>query len=676
MKDCRFLYKLLLMLIACIAAQQSSALHFTIIESQSYLSTDIMDLKWKNLVTGLGHTATILPQTTLDNTSFFSGSDALIVSSGSIALPANRVNTIKQFLQSGKDVYLQGEYDCGLSSNQAFAYLVNNLGGTFTWGGTTNGILQMNILGSMSSTPNSVSNLNYYNFGCFGTGCGIQYFLEDSAKFYGFFFCPPNPAYGSLIQTTDQDWINNVSNALLQQNIVSHLTDPALCTGNSFTPLQLGNDTTLCNGSSYTLNASNSNATYLWQDGSTNPTFTVTNSGTYWVQVSNNCGVFSDTVHINFAPAPIINLGPDTMICAGQPYILNATTAGATYTWSDGSHGPTLPLSFSGIYSVQVNLGGCIAVDTVIVNFYPSPIVNLGNDTTLCSGQTLTLNASTFGATHYQWQDNSTSPTYTVSMPGFYSVQVTTACGLISDLIFVDFIPSPEIDLGNDTTLCTGSTLLLDATTPGATYLWPNNSTAPTLLVNESGLYIVAVSNTQCTGYDSINISYKVSPVINLGQDTKLCANETLYLNVTTPSATYLWQDLSSQPDFTVNTKGWYAVEVTLDGCTGHDSIFVDYYDYSCNCQVYIPNAFSPNNDNRNDIFRFIGSNENIGLHEFIIYTRWGKPAFIAQNINDYWDGKIMGFEAEAGTYYYWLRYTCLLTGKTYERKGDILLIR
>ena len=73
MKDCRFLYKLLLLLISCLATQQSSALHFTIIESQSYLSTDIMDLKWKNLLTGLGHTATILPQSTLDNTSFFFG---------------------------------------------------------------------------------------------------------------------------------------------------------------------------------------------------------------------------------------------------------------------------------------------------------------------------------------------------------------------------------------------------------------------------------------------------------------------------------------------------------------------------------------------------------------------------------------------------------------------------
>ncbi|MBK7762933.1 MAG: gliding motility-associated C-terminal domain-containing protein [Bacteroidetes bacterium] len=654
----------------------AKALHFTIIESQSYLSTDMMDTKWQGILATAGHTSSILPQSTLDNTSFFSATDILVISSGSIALPVNRVNTVLQFLQSGKNVYLQSEYDCSLSSNQAFAFLVNNLGGTFTWGGTTNGILQMNILGSVATTPNSVSNLSYFNFGCFGSGCGVQYFMEQNTKFYGFFFCPSTPNYGSLLSSTDQDWINNSSNPPLLENIIMHLSNPALCSPSTFTPLNLGNDTTLCDGSIYTLNASNSNATYLWQDGSVNPTFDVSSSGSYWVQVSNNCGVFRDTIQINFAPAPTINLGNDTMVCAGQPIILNATTPGATYTWQDGSNNPTLQPIFSGIYSVSVNVGGCITKDTIIVNFFPSPVVNLGNDTTLCDGEGLLLNATTFSATSYTWQDNSSLPTYWVTNPGFYSVQVNTPCGLINDLIFIDFKPAPIVDLGNDTILCTGTSLLLNASTPGATYLWPDNSTLPTLLASEAGLFTVEVTANGCTTRDTIDITYRQTPQINLGEDTKLCSNESISYDFTTPGASYIWQDNSTEPTYLINKKGWYWVAVTLQNCTGTDTIFVDYFDYSCNCNVFVPTAFTPNNDGRNDEFKYLASFGNIEFQEFKVFNRWGKAAFIAQNSNDAWDGKINGTEAEIDTYYYYLKYKCNITGRDYFLKGDFILIR
>ncbi|HNF70802.1 MAG TPA: gliding motility-associated C-terminal domain-containing protein [Chitinophagaceae bacterium] len=654
-----------------------NALQVRIIESQSYLSTDIMDLQWKNVVQNMGHTAVISPQSTLDNTTFFSTTDILIVSSGSINLPANRVNTILLFLQTGKPVYLQGEYNCGLSTNQAFSYFVNTMGGTFSWGSTTpSNTLQMQVLGSMATTPNAVPVLPYFNFGCYGTGCGIQYFLEDSARFYGYFYCPPNPSLGRIIQTTDQDWINNATSFPLMENIFTHLVSPSLCSGTSFTPLNLGSDTTLCIGQSLTLNATNSNATYLWQNGSVDPTLTVTSSGTYWVQVSNTCGVFSDTITVQFAPAPMVDLGKDTMICAGQIYTLHATTPGASYTWQNGSHDSVFACQFSGIYSVMVNLGGCVAKDTVIVNFYPSPVVFLGNDTTLCSGDSLILNATTFMATSYQWQDMSVQPTFTVKSPGFYSVTVNTPCGLINDLILIDYKASPVVHLGNDTTLCTGQSILLNASTPNATYLWPDNSQLPTYLVSEPGLYTVEVFADGCTGRDSIDIQYKPTPQISMGGDKVLCQGEQLTFDFSTPGAHYLWQDLSTESVYTITKEGTYWVSVELNGCTGSDSIDVDYLDHSCNCNVFIPNAFSPNHDGLNEEFRFLCSPENIELKDFVVMNRWGNPVFVAQNINDSWNGRYLGSDAEAGTYYYLLRYTCTLTGKSYQLQGDVLLIR
>lgn len=677
-----FLYRILksvLFLLVCLLAMpnRSEALHVTIIESQSYLSSDLMDIKWQSVLTGMGHTSTILPQSTLDNTSFFSNTDILLISNGSITLPPNRVNTILQFLQIGKPVYLQGEYNCSLSSNQAFAYLVNTLGGTFNWGGVTNGILQLNILTSFATTSIQLFNpvLNNFNFGCHGAGCGIQYFLEGSGKFYGYFFCPPNPSIGRLIQITDQDWINSNANDTLMKNVMTHLIDPSLCSATNFTPTNLGHDTTLCNGTSMVLNATNSNATYVWQNGSANPTFTVTTAGTYWVQVTNNCGVFSDTIVVNYAAAPNLNLGNDTSLCAGQQLVLNATTAGASYLWQDGSTGATYTVTASGTYSVVVNVGGCVSSDLIHVNFLAVPGADIGNDTTLCEGQTLLLDAFVSGAS-YLWQDGSVLPTYTVTQAGTYSVNVTTTCGVASDHINVVYMPIPQVDLGNDTVLCAGASITLNASTANAVYLWSNGSNQATMNVNNQGIYWAEVTVNQCSNRDTIVVDMVETPDVQFGADVKLCKGESLTLNPDINNATYVWQDLSTGPTFTVTSKGIYWVIANVNNCTGSDTIFVDYYPESCNCNMFVPNAFSPNRDGLNDEFKYIVSEGNIELIDFIIYNRWGGIAFKAQSIFDSWDGKIKGSEAENGTYYYQIHYKCNFTNQSYFLKGDVILIR
>jgi len=660
------------------STRTANALHATIIESQSFTTTDIMDIRWQTTLTTIGYTSTIVPQTTLNNTSFFASTDLLIISSGSIYLPPNRVNTILQFLQSGKPVYLQGEYNCSLSSNQAFSYFVNTLGGIFTWGGTTSDpAFQLNILGSFATTqlPIPGATLSSFNYGCHGSGCGIQYFLEYTGNFYGYFFCPPAPGIGSLIHVTDQDWIKDNLNDTLMKNIITHLTDPTLCSSTNFTPTNLGNDTTLCNGTAFTLNATNSNATYLWQNGTTNPTFNVTTAGTYWVQVTNNCGISSDTIHINYAPSPSINLGNDTMACAGHAVILNATTPGATYFWQDSSTNPVFIAIFSGIYSVTVSIGGCSAKDTIIVNFMPSPLLQIGGDTTLCEGQIIILNASTPNAT-YLWQDGSSASTFAVTQPGFYKVSVTTSCGTASDSITAIYKAAPDVNIGNDTSICAGSTIQLNAQTPNAIYLWKDHSIGSTFTVSNAGIYWVDVEVDNCVTRDSITINISENPVVNLGADVKLCKGDKLDINATTQNATYAWQDNSTNPTFTVTEKGNYWVLVNVGGCIGSDSIFVDYYPQSCNCNMYVPNAFSPNRDGINDEFKFIATEDNIELKEFLIFTRWGKLAFKSQSIFDSWNGNIKGEPAEMDTYYYQVKFTCKFTGEEHFMKGDVILIR
>ena len=196
------------------------------------MSGHVMDQNWFNVATSMGHTPTISPQTTLDNTAFFAGSDALIIASGTIALTATRVNTIQQFAQTGKPVFIQGEYLNTYTTNIAYASIVNALGGSITWVNTTAGTLApMNVLGSYATNPTATGTLSYFWYGCYGNASGnVTPFLQYGGLNYGFAFCPPTPGIGQILTTTDQDWVLQNTNNNLMRNIIAHMLTSISCT--------------------------------------------------------------------------------------------------------------------------------------------------------------------------------------------------------------------------------------------------------------------------------------------------------------------------------------------------------------------------------------------------------------------------------------------------------------
>ncbi|MCW8898750.1 MAG: hypothetical protein OQJ96_13190, partial [Flavobacteriales bacterium] len=345
--------KLQLTIISLFVFSFSYGLNVTIIESQSFNVGHDMDTEWSSVLNGMGHTPTISPQSTLDNTSFFSSTDILIISSGVIYLPSNRINTILQFVQSGKPVYIQSEYLSTYSTNIAFASIINSLGGSFVWNNAFSGTLQpMNVIGTFSTTNNTVASLSYYWYSFSGAGdCNTINFLEYGGEYHGFQYVSPSPTFGSIITTTDQDWVRATTSIPLMENIITHLISPP---SSNTTNLNLGNDTTLCQGDTLILDATTPNATYLWQDNTTNPTFSVTQQGSYWVQVTvNNCTT-TDVINITYNPSPSINLGNDTTLCQGEILLLDATLPNATYLWQDNTTNPTFNVTQQGVYWVQV----------------------------------------------------------------------------------------------------------------------------------------------------------------------------------------------------------------------------------------------------------------------------------------------------------------------------------
>ncbi len=341
----------------------------------------------------------------------------------------------------------------------------------------------------------------------------------------------------------------------------------------------LGNDTSLCVGLPITLDAGNPGLTFHWSTNANTETITPTLTGNYSVSVTNTNGCTGiDTIDITFIAYPLVNLGNDTSICIGNSLTINAANAGMNYLWSTGETTQTIAVNAAGNYSVTVTttIGNCSDVDTLTVGINPLPIVNLGNDTTACYGQPITINAGNIGAT-YLWNTNTNSQTISPNNTGNYAVTVTDIHGCKNaDTVLVTFVPYPNLSLGNDRTLCSNEVILLFGGSPATSYLWQDGSTNSTFLITTGGTYWVRASNQFCPVSDTITITTVIAPTVNIGPDIKICFGQDTALTANNPGLSILWSTGETTPTIRVISSGDYWVKVTRSGCSGYDTANVN----------------------------------------------------------------------------------------------------
>ncbi|MEZ5083578.1 MAG: gliding motility-associated C-terminal domain-containing protein [Bacteroidales bacterium] len=329
-------------------------------------------------------------------------------------------------------------------------------------------------------------------------------------------------------------------------------------------PIDLGNDTLMCEFNSFTIDAGPGFLNYVWQDSVVGQTYLVTNTGTYWVTVTNDIGcTATDSIYVGISPAVNVSLGADTTICSGDNFSLSPGNEFVSYEWQNGSTGSFINITSAGTYWVHVtDINDCSGSDTVNIAMNPSPQLDLGADTIICEGQELFLDPGLFST--YVWQDNSTQPFYNVTSTGIYSLTVTNNfnCDATDD-IFVE-VSSPNINLGPDTLVCEGSTIILDAGPNFSSYLWHDNSDQQYNTVDTAGFYFVNVINDiGCEGGDSIFIDYAPLPVANLGTDKELCEGDTITLISNAGPYTYLWNGEIGGYQNEITEGGTYTLEVS-----------------------------------------------------------------------------------------------------------------
>lgn len=271
-----------------------------------------------------------------------------------------------------------------------------------------------------------------------------------------------------------------------------------------------------------------------------------------------------------------IDLGPDTTLCPGETLLLDATTAGGTYLWQDGSINATYTVTTAGTYWVEVMYNGCPYHDTVVVNYGGPPALDIFRDTVVCGSGPVTLYANYDSTTTgFAWFNGSSIPFMTVDTSGYYWGQAINACGTTTDTATVVFVNGNNLNLGSDTTLCPGEILLLDATTSGATYQWQNASTNPTYTVSTDGTYWVQITVTNCSFGDTINVAYDTAPQVSISNDTTICPGDSVTLTASSNLGGVVWSNASTNSSITVNSAGTYWAEAS-NGCgIAHEEVTV-----------------------------------------------------------------------------------------------------
>ncbi len=451
--------------------------------------------------------------------------------------------------------------------------------------------------------------------------------------------------------------------------------------------LDLGVDTSLCSGESFTLTINTPGVNILWPDGSTTPDYTTSGTGSVFASITNSCGQSFDTMVISALPdVADLNLGPDQSLCPGEIISLSPGIANVQYLWQDGSTANTYQSTREETIILTISNECGTSTDTLeVTESTLGPQLDLGQDIQVCAGEIVIIESDIAGV-NYLWQDGSTGSDYTTGQSGVFILEVSNNCGSATDTIIVTYLDAPDtFTLGPDATLCPGETQTLYAPATSYTILWQDGSDQTSLVANQAGTYSLQISNACGSETDELVVEYDYNiPQLNLTPSISLCPGDLVTLDATQPfPAVYSWSTGATSPAIQILTPGVYTIDVgttcsmaslEVDVLPGVDCIEPDVHN-----DIYIPNVFSPNDDGINDVFAMsFGSDLQVTAMTGSIFDRWGNLMYSSEAIPFQWDGLYANDEVLPGVYVYHIKCTYLEGSVEREEvfAGDVTLVK
>ncbi len=351
---------------------------------------------------------------------------------------------------------------------------------------------------------------------------------------------------------------------------------------NSLTTVSAGPNLYACNGGTVTLNGTGAN-TYIWSPNIQNgTTFTPSINQTYTLTGinANGCSAWdqTDVLLQQFS----IDAGANQSVCQGSSITLSATGA-SSYTWNNNViNGQSFVPSQGGYYTATaMSPEGCIAKDSLLITLNPLPIVNAGNDTVVCGGATILLNAT--GAQNYTWNNGvANGQSFQVNATSTFVVSGTSAAGCTAqDSLEVIVNAIPNINAGQDIYTCQGQAVTLNAV-GGINLQWNNGiqDGVPFVPVSNGTYIVTGMSNDGCYGSDTLVLNYGNLPDLNAGPDQNICFGEEVTLTGAGGIFMYWNNGVADGIPFVPQTSNNYVLTgASPEGCVGTDTVWVNVND-------------------------------------------------------------------------------------------------
>ena len=468
----------------------------------------------------------------------------------------------------------------------------------------------------------------------------------------------------------------------------------------------------------------NSNATrsdagkisyYKWEFGNgdtsnlPNPSYLYKTPGDYEIKLyaRNEKGceqTIKDTITIYDKPP--FNATADTLLCAKDSLHMWATSSMAgRFAWTPDNYFILRPNTPDPIvfpprtYTYKVTFTdtqGCVNDKDILVEVKDTLRLQTTTDSTVCTNDEVHLTAMADGPYAFRWTDLATRQIVSTNSDALvtptpprhkYEVMVSLGKCHTADTVSLKVVDPPQATAAPDTTVCFGIPLTLRAG-GGAYYRW-----APAYYVDKPGSQVTLAHPVDTTWFtvtvtDTLGCPKEVTAAVQVnvvpkvqafaGNDTIIMLNTPFQLNAS-GGVRYAWTppDVLNNPNIynpvtTYNHDITYTVTAyTQEGCPGSDNIFVRFIKGP---DIYIPNAFSPNGDGLNDIFRPLP----VGIVEiefFRVFDRWGKLMYATTTYMKGWDGTVNGQKAGVGTYV-WVIQGKDVNNNTVQRKGTVTLVR
>jgi gliding motility-associated-like protein len=458
----------------------------------------------------------------------------------------------------------------------------------------------------------------------------------------------------------------------------------------------------VCLGGHIVINSDSVYNNYVWSEGSTTPSITVTQADTIIMQSQNTdgCWIVSNPIIVTYNANPlpsVIKTDSAISFCQGESAILYTDSTYVSYTWSTAETTPQITVSQTGAYSLgSTDTANCIYLsNTINVTANPLPLVNSTQITDqqcfgVADGSISVAGSVGTAPFSYTWDNGLTGSPLSGLNPGTYIVTVTDANSCtgqntftVNPAILLELI----LDSIKDVTCFEGSDGVIathaSGGAPGYTYFWSNGSTSGSATKLTANTYDLTVTDANGCFIDTSFEVIQPEKIEILAPDTTgivFGGTGTLDVTVTpaTGNYTYVWTpkvglscDTCAAPVATPVKTTDYTVVVTNEaGCTSELEFT---YVVDASKLLYIPNLFTPNSDGKNDFWCIYSY--GVKTMDLKIFNRIGEKVFESTDINTCWDGYYNGIVSLPGVYVYYVKLSYADETWT-QRQGSITIYR